>query len=203
MVQNQYYGGFLQASVLGIPWSGRRNSSVMILLALLLNLFAVGGVMGTCSTADDCYPGISSELVDCLEVNNRNMCNCNDCFERSPVTELCVLRDGCWKIEVNRCIDRNDQQQHFPLIIALYTTSVLSIVLLLLVTILMKCATHKPETRDFLNSRRKMDSSVAVLFVTAMISTFVFIGSVAGSLALLFTTDFEVEDFFGRCIGGI
>lgn len=174
----------------------------MLVLGLLLCL-SVAEVRGSCSTAQDCYPGITSTLVECVEEGGRNACACSDCFELSPVTERCELQDGCWKIASDRCIDRNDQQQHFPLIVALYITASLSIVLLLLVVILMKCAIHKPERRDFFNSQRKMDGTVAGLFLTVIISAFVFIGSVAGSLALLFSTDFEVPDFFERCIGGL
>ena len=195
--------GLLQGSILTVSWRGEKSSRLLLILGLLLCL-SLAEVIGSCATAQDCYPGISSRLVMCdTGLNGRNVCTCSDCFELSPVTELCELQDGCWKIASDRCIDRNDQQQHFPLIIALYITASLSIVLLLLVVILMKCAMHKPERRDFFNSRRKMDGTVAVLFFTVIIATFVFIGSIAGSLALLFSTDFEVPEFFERCIGGL
>ena len=190
--------GLLQGSILTVSWCGEKSSRLLLILGLLLCL-SLAEVIGSCATAQDCYPGISSSVVEC----RTNVCACEDCFEFSPVTELCELQDGCWKIASDGCIDRNDQQQHFPLIIALYITASLSIVLLLLVVILMKCAMHKPERRDFFNSRRKMDGTVAVLFFTVIIATFVFIGSIAGSLALLFSTDFEVPDFFERCIGGL
>lgn len=191
--------GFLQATVLGVPWFGQKSSGMM--LGVLLLSLSLVGIVGTCSTARDCYPDLDSPLVECDRGNGRNVCECSNCFDPSPDAQQCVLRDGCWKIEGDRCINRNDQRQHFPLIVALFTTSSLSIVLLFLVTILMKCATHKPEMRDFLNSQRKMDSIAAILFILAMVSTLVFIGSIAGSMALIFTTDFEVPDYFGRCIG--
>ena len=194
--------GLVQGSMLTVSWRGQKGSRLLLILGLLLFL-SVAEVTGSCSTDQDCYPGITSTTVACVEGAERNVCVCRDCFELSSATKLCELRDGCWKITSDRCIDRNDQQQHFPLIVALYTTATLSIVLLLLVVILMKCAMHKPERRDFFNSRRKMDGTVVVLFVTVLIATFVFIGSVAGSLALLFSTDFEVPDFFERCIGGL
>lgn len=185
--------------MLGVPWFGLKNSGMM--LGVLLLSISMVGIVGTCSTAQDCYPDVDSALVECVEENGRNMCACNGCFDTSSDAQQCVLRDGCWKIEGDLCINRNNQRQHFPLIIALFTTSSLSIVLLLLVTILMKCAAHKPEMSDFLNSQRKMDSIVVILFSLAIVSTFVFVGSIAGSLALIFTTDFEVPDYFGRCIG--
>ena len=183
-----------------MPWA--RRSSLGIATGVLLLSVIVAESMGACTTATDCYPNaVSDDLVQCIKKSN--MCECNRCFYTSPETQRCALKDGCWKIEDDMCIDKNDQRQHFPLMVSLYATSGLSIVLLLLVTILMKCALHKPETRDFLNTRRKIDSVVALLFTVGMVSTIVFIGSIAGSLALLFSTDFEVEDYFGRCIGSI
>lgn len=190
--------GSFQAST---PQFGRSCSSIFASVFLLLSVF-VAGTMGTCTTAEDCYPNVvDPALVRCIA--GRNVCVCNECFDISAETQRCFLIDGCWKIEGDMCIDKNDQRQHFPLMVSLYATSGLSIVLLLLVTILMKCALHKPEMRDFLNTRKKIDSIVALLFTVGMVSTLVFIGSIAGSLALLFSTDFDVEDYFGRCIGSI